>query len=156
MLASVELQRLAPGDRTLHFFSTLWDPSLFEILAPLVAGATVVVHPDPRGETPDGFLEFAEARSLTVATHPVGFLHELAEELLRTGRTLPAGLRLILTGGESPSGARVQSLLRAAGGPFTVVNAYGPTEAVILATAHMAERAEEAVGPLPIGRPLQN
>ncbi|KAG6223229.1 D-lysergyl-peptide-synthetase subunit 1 [Claviceps purpurea] len=42
-LSSMEPLRIEPQDRVLHFASYAFDLSIFEILAPLIAGATVVI-----------------------------------------------------------------------------------------------------------------
>ncbi|HEU5182484.1 MAG TPA: amino acid adenylation domain-containing protein [Candidatus Polarisedimenticolia bacterium] len=147
---------LGPGERVLHFFSAIFDGSIEEILATLSGGATLIMHPDPRGETPEGFLQRAAAARLTVAHLPVGFLHELADDLSKSGATIPASLRILFTGGESPSGSRIAALLRAARGRLTVLNAYGPTEAVIEATEYRVSSEDECPDPVPIGRALDN
>jgi len=156
MLTRVEQQRLQQGDRALHFLSPAFDAALEEILTPLAAGATLVVHPDPRGETPQGFLQRVEKGGWTVAHLPVGFLHELAEDVARSGGAIPGSLRLIVTGGESPSGSRIASLIEASRGRLQVANAYGPTEAVVEATVHPIASDAPAIDPLPIGLPLAN
>jgi len=156
-VARAEQSGLGPGDRMLHFHSPVFDGALEEILTTLCSGATVVVHPDPRGETPEGFLQRAAGARLTVAHLPVGFLHLLADDLAKSGAPLPGSLRHIITGGESPSGSRLAALLRgAARGRLTVCNAYGPTEAVIEATAYYATSEEETRDPVPIGLPIAN
>jgi amino acid adenylation domain-containing protein len=156
MLTWIEQQRLRPGDRALHFLSRSFDAGLQEILVPLAAGATLVVHPDPRGETPQGFLRRVERVGCTVVSLPVGFLNELANDVARSGGALPESLRLVVTGGESPSGSRIASLIEASRGRLEVTNAYGPTEAVVDATAHQITTDAPALDPLPIGLPLTN
>jgi amino acid adenylation domain-containing protein len=153
-LARAAAHRFGPGDRVLHFLSMSFDASLEALLPPLVSGAAVVMHPDPRGETPEGCFARVRAGGITVADVPVGFLHELADHAARSGERLPGTLRLIVSGGESPSGERIAALLRAAGGPLVVENDYGPTETTVVATAHALRLPEEAGEPVPIGRPV--
>jgi amino acid adenylation domain-containing protein len=147
---------LCPGERALHFYSLMFDPALEEVLAPLVSGAAVVVHPDPRGETPAGWVERVARSGVTVAHLPVGFANELADDLARSGQRLPSPLRLIVVGGESPSGSRIADLLRAGREGLVVTNAYGPTEAVIEATAQDVAGRDACLDPVPIGMPLEN
>ncbi|MGH9869942.1 MAG: amino acid adenylation domain-containing protein [Candidatus Polarisedimenticolia bacterium] len=155
-LAMAARMRLGPGDRVLHFLSPLFDASLSEILPALAAGATVVVHPDPQGETPAGFLDHVKEARLTVATLPVGLVHELADHVARAPAEIPPPLRLLITGGESPSAARAAALLRAACGRLALVNSYGPTETCILASDHTVSPDSEIRDPIPIGLPVDN
>src|SRR5439155_13648461 len=102
------------------------------------------------------FLRRCERDGVSVAHLPVGFLHELADELVRTGRTIPGCLRLLITGGESPSGARIATVLRASSGGLTIQNGYGPTEAFVEAANYDVTSEEAARDPVPIGRPIVN
>ena len=155
-ITSADHYHLGPGDRVLHFLSPVFDAALDEILPTLASGAAIVVHPDPRGETPAGLLDRCGRDGVTVAHLPVGLLHELADDLERRRGTLPPALRLLVTGGESPSGTRIAALLRASSGRLRIQNAYGPTEATVQATAHEVTSADGAWDPVPIGRPLAN
>ena len=60
-----------------------------------------------------------------------------------------------MLGGEALSGALVSRIQSALPG-VEVVNMYGPTEACIDATYHVATDADLAAAVLPIGRPLSN
>src|SRR5207247_2213405 len=71
--ALAQAEGLDPSDRSLHFLSPIFDAALDEILPALVSGATLVVHPDPRGETPAGFIERCRRHQVSVAHLPVGF-----------------------------------------------------------------------------------
>src|SRR5439155_21002375 len=126
-----------------------------EILPPLASGAAIVLHPDPRGETPSDFLTRCARYDVTVAHLPVGFLNELAVDLDSTAREIPASLRLLITGGEAPSRDKIRAIQRAACGELVVWNAYGPTETTVLATNHEVSRHAPR-DPVPIGRPLAN
>ncbi|MFN8178104.1 MAG: amino acid adenylation domain-containing protein [bacterium] len=156
--ARVEAQAAAhgfrPGERSLHFLPLPFDASLHEILTALVSGATLVVHPDPRGETPGDLLVRCERAAIAVADLPPGFLHEMAEDLARSGGTTPPSLRRILTGGEAPRAALVAKLLRAGRAGLELWNAYGPTEAVIDAIGGEVTLEESSRDLVPLGRPL--
>jgi acyl-CoA synthetase (AMP-forming)/AMP-acid ligase II len=134
-LATAKAQGLAPGVRSLCFFPLAWDGSLHEMLPALAAGATVVLHPDPRGDTPQDFLRRCERDRIGSAFCPVGFLHELALDLGGTGGATPPALVHLTTGGDAPRAADVAGILRAARPGLTFTNVYGPTETVIVATA---------------------
>jgi amino acid adenylation domain-containing protein len=152
-LDSAGSQGLAPGDRALCFLPLTFDAALDELLPALLRGATVVLHPDPRGDTARDLLERCARHGVTHLHVPVGMLHELAEELARVDVVMPGTLRRIVTGGESPAAWRVAAILRQGG--VVVTNAYGPTEAVVAATREDFASAEEVEDPLPMGRPVR-
>ncbi|HET7464785.1 MAG TPA: condensation domain-containing protein, partial [Longimicrobium sp.] len=113
----------------------------------LLAGATLVL----RGPVLWSAREFGErVRSLgvTVADLPLAYWQEIAAEAAGGEGALPTVLRLLLVGGEAlpPSAAR-------AGGGTRLVNGYGPTEAVVTATAFEVPPGF-AGARVPIGRPL--
>ncbi len=64
-------------------------------------------------------------------------------------------LKRLMLGGEALSGALVSRIQKALPG-VEVVNMYGPTEACIDATFHVATSADLSAAVLPIGRPLSN
>ncbi len=141
---------LEPGDRVLHKTPLSFDASLWEVFAPLMAGARLVVA------RADGHRD----------------LRYLAEAVGRCGITVlqvvPSLLRMLL---EEPALGQARSLARLfAGGEALprelaerarallgcrVINLYGPTEAAIDATAGDHDPAEpwEVVA---IGRPIAN
>jgi amino acid adenylation domain-containing protein len=142
---------LSRGERTLQMASWSFDVSIEQILAPLAAGATVVLW--------EGDLDARELlrRSaelgVTFLDLPPAFLQLWAREA--AGRDAPAlPMRAVLVGGEalSPEVARLwpATPLRKA----RLLNGYGPTEAVIGATL-----GEVAIGAtlasVPIGGPLR-
>ncbi len=147
---------LEPGERALAFFSFTFDGSLHEILPTLARGATLVVHPDPRGDTPSDFLDRCEREGIHVAHAPVGFFHEVSLELERSGRSVPSPMRRFLTGGEGPQGVRLAAFLGHAPADFALTNAYGPTETVITAAFEDVRIEECARGLVPIGVPSEN
>jgi amino acid adenylation domain-containing protein/thioester reductase-like protein len=124
------------------------DPSAFEIWTPLLNGASLVLPPE--GE-------------LTV--------HEIGEQLVRhevtvlrlvaplftlvvdTNVDALRGLRMIISGGDRASEQAVRKALAELPG-CTVVNAYGPTEATVLAFVHPMTAYDDLWPSVPIGRPL--
>ncbi|MEA2691483.1 MAG: hypothetical protein QOJ16_870, partial [Acidobacteriota bacterium] len=157
MEATVARFRLGPGDRFCHFVSPSFDVALEEIVAPLVSGATVVVH-DAELWEPEQVLARGRDLRLTVLSLPTALWARWARELADTEGKDVAGLplRLVLVGGEAMP---VEAVRHWFAGPLAgtgLHNGYGPTEAVITATWWQAEPGAPglAAGAAPIGRPL--
>jgi amino acid adenylation domain-containing protein len=130
---------VGPGDRILQFASPSFDASVAELLMALASGATFCLGP----RTPGAALEeVLEAGRITHVTLPPSAL-AVAEP-----RPLPE-LRTLIVAGEACPVELPRKWAR--GRQF--FNAYGPTETTIWATG--ADVAGE-VGPIPIGRPIQN
>ncbi|WP_082747002.1 non-ribosomal peptide synthetase [Burkholderia sp. MSMB1826] len=135
-------------DRILHHSNLSFDASTFEIWAPLLNGATLVVH------TADTFDLAAFARAvrderITVLLVTTGLFHLIADLMPACFR----GVRVVLTGGESLYAGPVRRVLAAC--PSTsVVNGYGPTENTVYTTCHLIEPGAVVTDPIPIGRPI--
>lgn len=65
------------------------------------------------------------------------------------------GLRQLVVGGDVMPPGAAQRLLQGAPG-LRLINAYGPTEGAIVATAHVMTEPAEVSGQIPIGRPVAN
>ena len=155
-LSSAEQQELEAGDRALCSLPFTFDASLDDVLPVLLRGATLVIHPDPRGDTAADFIDRC-ARERVTHTHPsVGMFHEIADELVRTNQPLPESLRRIVTGGETPGASPIAGVLRAGSPGLMITNAYGPTEAVIDATRENFVSPQEIRDPVPIGFPSRS
>jgi len=140
---------LAPGDRVLQKTPVGFDASAWELWAPLLAGATLVMAAPGAHRDPGEMLRAARRERITVL--------QLVPAVLRVVLEHPAlpecgTLRRLFCGGEAlPAdlAARARALTGA-----EVVNLYGPTEACIDATAHLF--AGEGGATVPIGRPVDN
>ncbi|MBB0247218.1 amino acid adenylation domain-containing protein, partial [Streptomyces alkaliphilus] len=147
--AARECFAITPGDRVLSLASLSFDASLEQILPALTTGATVVLRPDEIWSVEDLAARVREHR-ITVTELTPSYWEEVVARLDTVAPDL-AGLRLLVTGGEAlpatPLGRWFDHL---PGVP--IVNTYGPTEAVISATAHRV--TAPVPGRVPIGRPL--
>lgn len=143
-------QRLSPGDRILFKTSVGFDAAGWEIFAPLVCGASVVVAPDGTEKDAAALLEAVADNGVTVLQLVPSVLRLLVEEPSWEGC---GALRLLASAGE-PLHAELVERVRALAGPdLEVWNTYGPTECSIDITAHKVDPAQKT-GPVPIGRPL--
>ncbi|HYO12189.1 MAG TPA: non-ribosomal peptide synthase/polyketide synthase [Thermoanaerobaculia bacterium] len=142
---------LTERDWVLHFASPSFDVALEQVLAPLAAGATLVL----RGREVWGSEELLRKigeQGLTFVNLPTAFWHRWVNDLGDTA-ALPPSLRLVLVGGEEMSPQAVRLWNRPARAEVRLLNGYGPTEAVITATLHEVG-ARDGSGTVPIGLPL--
>ncbi|HEX5716215.1 MAG TPA: condensation domain-containing protein, partial [Thermoanaerobaculia bacterium] len=146
---------LGPGDRVLQFASLNFDVSLEQIFGALGSGATLVLR---GGESwsPREITRKVHNFGLTVVNLPTALWHQWAAE--RQGRPrdeVGEQLRLVIAGGDAISPEAVRSWQRSPLGGVRLLNAYGPTEAVITSTLYDAGAAG-ALRPerIPIGLPV--
>jgi amino acid adenylation domain-containing protein len=130
------------ASRVLQFASFSFDAAVAEVFDALLAGATLVMAPREALLPGPGLLETLRRGRVTVATLPPSVLALLPPD------DLPE-LRTVVSAGEAVDAATVERWSE--GRVF--VNAYGPTEVTVCATAARCE----ADGRVPaIGRPLEN
>ncbi|WP_121401113.1 non-ribosomal peptide synthetase [Micromonospora sp. M71_S20] len=130
--------------RVLASTSLSFDVSVFEVFGPLACGGCVEVVRD--------VLVLARGRwsGSLISTAPSAMTGVLAA----ADSSASADAQTVVLAGEALT-APVLRAVRAAVPGARVVNAYGPTEATVYATAgDMAAELELGDGPLPIGRPL--
>ncbi|HWN45017.1 MAG TPA: amino acid adenylation domain-containing protein [Thermoanaerobaculia bacterium] len=150
VLAMADLLGLSERDRTLFFASPAFDVSLEQLLTALVRGATVVLR-GPELWPPADFSRIAGRLGLTVAELPTAYWRQWVRE---PSSGVPA-LRLVTAGGEAMPAEEARLWLRSPLAGVRLLNAYGPTEAVITATALEVDGASASrPGAVALGRPL--
>jgi amino acid adenylation domain-containing protein len=159
VLSMAEIYRLDQTHRLLQFVSLSFDAFAEEIFPSLASGATLVLHPNP-GSIPPGEL-MAECKRLGITTlHiPPAYWHRVVDESSSSQQPVPECLKLVITGGESPSLNSLLKWSRLNSVQSRFINAYGPTEATITSTFYEAPTDHERVRNLsrvPIGRPIAN
>ncbi len=144
---------IGPGDRILAAISVGFDVSVGQLLLPLVSGAAIVVAPELRELTPADYWEFLRTRRVSHINSVPSVLGSVLDAAPKAGRGL--ALKRLMLGGEALTGA-FAAKVTAALPDVELVNMYGPTEACIDATYHVATAQDHARPVLPIGRPLPN
>jgi amino acid adenylation domain-containing protein len=139
---------LGPGDRVLLKAPLGFDASVWELHAPLVAGAALVVAP-PGSES--------DPRALAAILRQERVTHlKLVPSLLRMLVGLPefgeaAALRHVFCGGEALPADLVREFFRVSRAELH--NLYGPTETCVDVAAHRCRR-EDLGRRVPIGAPI--
>ncbi|HYR06896.1 MAG TPA: amino acid adenylation domain-containing protein, partial [Longimicrobium sp.] len=151
--AAAAVYGLTPADRVMQFAAVGFDVSLEQVLAPLAAGACVVM----RGKeipTPLELARQAVEQGMSVVNPPTAYWHQLVadpdalEILART-------VRLVIAGGEAMSPAAAREWASGPASGVRVLNAYGPTETVVTCTAYdVPATLPEGAVHVPVGRPL--
>ncbi|HVT56893.1 MAG TPA: non-ribosomal peptide synthase/polyketide synthase, partial [Thermoanaerobaculia bacterium] len=126
---------LGSGDRVLQFAALSFDVALEQILPALAGGATLVL----RGAmlwSPAELLDRLAELGVTVADLPTAYWQQWVRDLAGAAPRPPErlALRLVTVGGEAMAPDTARLWRTTAAGAARLLNAYGPTEAVITAT----------------------
>jgi amino acid adenylation domain-containing protein len=138
-------------DCVVHCSNPAFDASTFEVWAPLLHGAKILIVPQFEELDTGRFAILLQRHNATVLWLSVGLFKQCATKL---GAVL-ATLRYLLVGGDAVDPNAVRLLLQEQA-PQHLLNGYGPTECTTFATTHDIE----SVGPdetiISIGRPIGN
>lgn len=144
--------RLGDTDRVLWSTAPGFDPSVWQLFWPLVAGATVVL-PDGPGRHRDPAELVALVRTHDVTVFDV--VPVMLDLLLRQPDwSACTSLRLLVSGGEALPVRLAERFAEL--GNATLVNHYGPAEAAVEAVTTHFEQGRHDGATVPIGRPLDN
>lgn len=127
-----------------------FDASTLELWVPLLAGGCVVVAP-PEPIDPPLLRRLIRQERLTVAFLTAGLFGVIADE----DPGCLQGLREVGTGGDVVPAAGVRRVLAACPG-IRVMDAYGPTEITVMATAHLMTDPLQVPDPVPVGTTLDH
>ncbi|MEO6236333.1 MAG: amino acid adenylation domain-containing protein [Vicinamibacterales bacterium] len=140
---------LHPGDRVLQFASLAFDTAAEEIYPALASGATLVLRDEAMLESPAEFMRRCAELRISVLDLPTTYFHVLMESDV----AIPAGLRLVIVGGERLRVQAFERWLQRRPPGVRLVNGYGPTECTVAATFVEPGGPEDAAS---IGRPIWN
>ncbi|MGM0561014.1 MAG: non-ribosomal peptide synthetase, partial [Pseudomonadota bacterium] len=156
ILGMCDLYEMSPKDVVLAFSSLSFDASLETMMGAFVCGAGVVVRDDTLW-TPEELHDKVQAEGISVANLPPAYLAQWVAAWPDLPPLAGSALRLLISGGDILDNTVVPAA-EATG--VRLLNAYGPTEAVITTTIFEAtgpskghESTAGARRTLPIGRP---
>ncbi|MGW4464052.1 non-ribosomal peptide synthetase [Micromonospora sp. NPDC004704] len=152
-----DVHGFGPGQRILMIPPLTFDASVGDIFPALISGAALVVHPEPAALTGPALLDLCVTQRITAVDAPSALWQRWVDDL--AGHEVPADLPLtvMMVGGERVPADRVAEWNRLTGGRVEFFNHYGPTEATVCATVHVAGQPGTTIAApdeLPIGRPL--
>ncbi|WP_078876435.1 amino acid adenylation domain-containing protein [Streptomyces sp. 150FB] len=141
--------RLRAGDRLLATTNATFDVSCYELFAPLLSGACLVL-PDPETLlSTDALAELLRRQGITVMWLSAGLFHQHAQ----AQPEMFAGLRCLIAGGDALNPSAVRAVLEH-GRPGLFLNGYGPTENSVLSTVHRVTSLSPHADSVPIGLPV--
>ncbi len=151
-----EFYGLSTKDRVLQFASISFDVAIEQLLPPLLSGATVVLR-DRTIWTPAEFQTNLKRLGLTVVDISPAYWHQLAQAWVSSTEPISAHqLRLVIIGGDDMPVQTLKLWQRTPLNAVRLLNAYGPTEAVMTATSYEIPACRPRQGSprrIPIGRP---
>ena len=141
---------LEPGERVVGRTPPIFDASIWETFAPLLAGAELVLAAPDAGGDPARLVALVERTEATLLQAVPSLLEVILEQ--------PAvvrcrSLRRVFCGGEALGAALADRYFELATGELH--NLYGPTETTIDATHGRVEPVRNRAA-VPIGRPIAN
>jgi amino acid adenylation domain-containing protein len=140
---------LGPSDVMLQTLSVSFDASFFDLWAPLLAGARLVL---PSDESLRDAARLAEDVARFGVTRYGNVPPWLAEMVERPAFVSAPALRQVITGGQEFPGVLAERL---ASSGRQVINFYGPSEAAVTATAwSFTPGSGDRI--VPVGRPVSN
>ncbi|MBL9105284.1 MAG: amino acid adenylation domain-containing protein [Myxococcales bacterium] len=149
LVVDTDYIRFAPGDRVAQIANFSFDAATFEVWGALLNGATLVPIPRHSALDPPALREALRRRRIDVLLLTTALFNLVAGACPDAF----AEVRDLLIGGEKANLQAVRAVLTTAP-PRRLINAYGPTEATVIATTCDLGPAHLAEGVIPIGRPI--
>jgi amino acid adenylation domain-containing protein len=142
-------------DTVLQLASFSFDASFRDMIAPLTAGARVVLLGEDQAKDPTLLISKMKRHRVTCLLSAVPpMLNALAEAMLAEKASGSHSLRMILVSGEPLHGSLCQKVSEAFGEQTLLVNQYGPTECTMTSSYHRSSPIDFALPIAPIGRPV--
>ncbi|GCE45204.1 amino acid adenylation domain-containing protein [Thermosporothrix hazakensis] len=145
---------LRQTDRVLQKTPISFDVSLWELLWPLVTGATLILARPGGHQDPEYLLDLIEQERITL-THFVPSMLQAFLEMPDLAARTPH-LRQIISSGEALTPALLARCAQRLAPQTELHNLYGPTEAAIEVSWWHCTREEPVSDIVPIGRPIAN
>ncbi|NTJ36661.1 amino acid adenylation domain-containing protein, partial [Agrobacterium rhizogenes] len=141
-------------DAILHISSISFDPSLRDLLGPLVTGARLVIPSTEVIKNPAGLrstiLKLKITRLLSITPSLLQHVISL------TDATPLNDLRSLLTCGEPLTYDLYRNVRQKFGGTIDIVNQYGPTECTMSSSYYSIAEDSPDSSAVPVGKPISN
>ncbi|MCG1019693.1 non-ribosomal peptide synthetase, partial [Mycetohabitans sp. B4] len=128
-----------------------FDASTFEVWAPLLNGATVVVIDHDTVLRPAAFAHTLRKQRISILWLTVGLFNQMVTQV----DTAFSQLKALIVGGDVLDARWVAQVMRGSP-PEQLINGYGPTESTTFATTYKITSVPERNASIPIGRPIAN
>ncbi|SEO70549.1 non-ribosomal peptide synthetase [Nitrosovibrio sp. Nv6] len=154
---AVDFFGLTPTDRMLQFSTINFDGFIEQLFPPLCAGAAIVLRGPMLWDSDTFYRELIDKR-ITVADLTTAYWFLLVQDFARLGPRDYGLLRQVHAGGEAMSLEGIKAWHQAGFSAVTLLNTYGPTEAIVTATVSDCGDYQVDEGAISaqvsIGRPL--
>jgi amino acid adenylation domain-containing protein/FkbH-like protein len=134
-----------------HHSNPSFDASTFEVWAPLLHGARMVVVPPSTVLETQQFGDMLLHHRVTMLYMSVGLFNEYADALA----DVFSRVRFLMVGGDALDPRAILKVLTDSP-PGNLLNVYGPTECATYSTTHPIEAVEQGATSIPIGKPMSN
>jgi len=153
MLDDAQRRRpLGPGDACSWWTSISFDVSVYEIFAPLICGATLVIMPEEIRLDAARLTDWLCTEKISSAYIPPSMVADL--EIWTREHPGQSRLRRLLTGVEPIPERRLMNIARAVP-ELCIINGYGPTEAAVYCTCYCVDGSGDSHRNTPIGKALE-
>ncbi|MFE2289624.1 amino acid adenylation domain-containing protein [Streptomyces sp. NPDC059452] len=125
-----------------------FDAGTLEIWSALLNGASLAVSPSRMMSAAETGA-FLHEKGVTAIWITAGLFHEIVDSDVR----VLAGLRLIMSGGDTLSPAHCEKVVAQVPGA-RMINGYGPTEGTVFTSLFVVNDNYRGSGPMPIGTPV--
>ncbi len=142
---------LGPGDACSWWTGLSFDVSVYEIFAPLICGAALVIVPDDIRLDAAKLSDWFCAEKITSAYVPPSMIADL--EVWVREHPGQSRLRRLLTGVEPVPERRLMNIAHAVP-ELCIINGYGPTEAAVYCTCYCVDGSGDPRRNTPIGKAL--
>lgn len=154
LLWCIDAYHLTAQKATLVHSSLAFDFTITSLLAPLLVGGKICLLPESAGTRIDALSQLLrEPRNYGLLKLTPAHLDLLRLEL--SAQHVAELTPMVIVGGEALY-AESTTFWQTAAPTTTIVNEYGPTEAVVGCCVYHLSAGQQAVGPVPIGRPIAN
>lgn len=154
LLDDFQQRRALGSDDRCSWWTTLnFDVSVYEIFSPLLAGAALLIVPDPVRIDSSSFMEWLHVNRVTSAYLPPMMVADFVDRIVR--HPGESHMRRLLTGVE-PIPSKVLLTLQQSRPQLTIINGYGPTETTVCATLYTLDPDTLHHETVPIGKAVQN